>query len=172
MLLDRTRDAMQVLIDKYISEEPAASPTIDDDGLGNGPYKMKLTIWREGEEAWFDWSGTEISSTSRSPAVLVRSEDDAPVVAFRELEIDLTRRCRMGGVGLVDVRFERRVAAFRLLRATSVARDRHRRVEQDDAVRPRAARTLRTRPRSQPSRRRLRSSPRSFAPLCARFDAT
>ena len=32
---------------------------IDDDGLGNGPYKMKLTIWREGDHAWFDWSGTD-----------------------------------------------------------------------------------------------------------------
>ena len=32
---------------------------VDDDGLGNGPYKMKLTIWREGDHAFFDWSGTD-----------------------------------------------------------------------------------------------------------------
>ena len=32
---------------------------VDDDGLGNGPFKMKLTIWREGEHAYFDWSGTD-----------------------------------------------------------------------------------------------------------------
>ncbi|MGQ9614413.1 hydantoinase B/oxoprolinase family protein, partial [Chloroflexus sp.] len=31
----------------------------DDDGLGNGPFKMKLTIWREGHEAYFDWTGTD-----------------------------------------------------------------------------------------------------------------
>ena len=32
---------------------------VDDDGRGNGPYKMKLTIWREGEHGYFDWEGTD-----------------------------------------------------------------------------------------------------------------
>ena len=57
-LLDRTHEAMRKLIQLAIPEEPQTfEDYIDDDGLGNGPYKMKLTIWREGEEAWFDWSG-------------------------------------------------------------------------------------------------------------------
>ena len=31
---------------------------VDDDGRGNGPFKMKLTVWREGDNAYFDWTGT------------------------------------------------------------------------------------------------------------------
>lgn len=59
-LLDRTYSAMAKLILAAIPEEPQSfEDWIDDDGLGNGPYKMKLTIWREGEHAYFDWSGTD-----------------------------------------------------------------------------------------------------------------
>ncbi|HVA91535.1 MAG TPA: hydantoinase B/oxoprolinase family protein [Chloroflexota bacterium] len=59
-LLDRTYRAMQQLILRNIPEEPQSfEDWIDDDGLGHGPYKMKLTIWREGDEAYFDWSGTD-----------------------------------------------------------------------------------------------------------------
>ena len=32
---------------------------VDDDGLGNGPFKMTLTIYRRGEIAVFDWTGTD-----------------------------------------------------------------------------------------------------------------
>jgi N-methylhydantoinase B len=59
-LLDRTHKAMSRLILQNIPEEPQSfEDWIDDDGLGNGPFKMKLTIWREGEHAYFDWSGTD-----------------------------------------------------------------------------------------------------------------
>ncbi len=59
-LLDRTYRAMAQLIVQNIPEEPQSfEDWIDDDGLGHGPYKMKLTIWREGEHAYFDWSGTD-----------------------------------------------------------------------------------------------------------------
>ena len=45
--LDRTHEAMRKLIGLAIPEEPQTfEDWIDDDGLGNGPYKMKLTIWR------------------------------------------------------------------------------------------------------------------------------
>jgi len=48
------------LIVQNITEQPVSfEDWIDDDGLGHGPYKMKLTIWREGEHAYFDWSGTD-----------------------------------------------------------------------------------------------------------------
>ena len=51
---------MRTLIQLAIPEEPQSfEDWIDDDGLGNGPYKMKLTIWREGDHAFFDWSGTD-----------------------------------------------------------------------------------------------------------------
>ena len=59
-LLDRTYEAMRTLIQVAIPEEPQTfEDYIDDDGLGNGPFKMKLTIWREGDHAFFDWSGTD-----------------------------------------------------------------------------------------------------------------
>jgi N-methylhydantoinase B len=59
-LLDRTYRAMAKLIVGAIPEEPQSfEDWIDDDGLGHGPYRMKLTIWREGEHAYFDWSGTD-----------------------------------------------------------------------------------------------------------------
>ena len=59
-LLDRTYNAMKFLISVAIPEEPQTFVDyVDDDGLGNGPYKMQLTIWREGEHAFFDWSGTD-----------------------------------------------------------------------------------------------------------------
>ena len=59
-LLDRTYRAVQTLIQRNISPEPQSfEDYIDDDGLGNGPYKMKLTIWREGDRAVFDWTGTD-----------------------------------------------------------------------------------------------------------------
>ena len=60
MLLDRTREAMKVLIQKYIPEEPVSfTDYVDDDGLGNGPFKMTLSIYRRGEIAVFDWTGTD-----------------------------------------------------------------------------------------------------------------
>jgi len=59
-LLDRTHRAMATLILQNIPEEPQSfEDWVDDDGRGHGPYKMKLTIWREGEHAYFDWSGTD-----------------------------------------------------------------------------------------------------------------
>ncbi len=59
-LLDRTHEAMKTLIQFAIPEQPQYfEDYIDDDGLGNGPFKMKLTIWREGDHAFFDWTGTD-----------------------------------------------------------------------------------------------------------------
>ncbi|MEE4271704.1 MAG: hydantoinase B/oxoprolinase family protein [Thermoanaerobaculales bacterium] len=59
-MLQRTYKAMAQLIVQNIPEEPQSfEDWIDDDGLGHGPFKMKLTIWREGEHAYFDWSGTD-----------------------------------------------------------------------------------------------------------------
>jgi len=59
-MLDRTHRAMAHLIVQNIPEEPQSfEDWVDDDGRGHGPYKMKLTIWREGEHAYFDWSGTD-----------------------------------------------------------------------------------------------------------------
>ncbi len=58
-LLDRTNRAMRKLIVQNLPEEPKSfEDYVDDDGRGNGPFKMKLTVWREGDHAYFDWTGT------------------------------------------------------------------------------------------------------------------
>ena len=58
-LLDRTRRAVQRLIVEKIPEAPQSfEDFVDDDGQGNGPFRIKLTVWREGERAVFDFGGT------------------------------------------------------------------------------------------------------------------
>ncbi|MDH3236016.1 MAG: hydantoinase B/oxoprolinase family protein [Alphaproteobacteria bacterium] len=58
-LLERTERAMRKLIVQNLPEEPQSfEDYVDDDGLGNGPFRMRLTVWREGEHAYFDWTGT------------------------------------------------------------------------------------------------------------------
>lgn len=60
LLLNRTREAMRVLINKYIPEEAVSfTDYVDDDGVGNGPFKMQLSIYRRGDKAVFDWTGTD-----------------------------------------------------------------------------------------------------------------
>ena len=58
-LLERTNRAMRQLIVQNLPEEPQSfEDYVDDDGCGNGPFKMKMTVWREGDHAYFDWTGT------------------------------------------------------------------------------------------------------------------
>lgn len=60
LLLDRTREAMKVLIEKYIPEQAVSfTDYVDDDGRGHGPFKMTLSIYRRGGIAVFDWTGTD-----------------------------------------------------------------------------------------------------------------
>ena len=59
-LLDRTQKAMSRLIREYVPEEKVSfTDWVDDDGLGNGPFKMVLTVWREGDVCHCDWTGTD-----------------------------------------------------------------------------------------------------------------
>ncbi|WP_258112595.1 hydantoinase B/oxoprolinase family protein [Alicyclobacillus sp. SP_1] len=59
-LLARTNRMMRQLIQGFLPEQPVSfEDYVDDDGLGNGPFKMKLSIWREGDQAFFDWTGTD-----------------------------------------------------------------------------------------------------------------
>jgi N-methylhydantoinase B len=59
-LLQRTRDAMAHIIRKYVPEEKVSfTDWVDDDGVGNGPFKMVLTIWREGDVCHADFTGTD-----------------------------------------------------------------------------------------------------------------
>ena len=59
-LLVRTREAVARLIRQYIpTEKVTFTDWVDDDGLGNGPFKMVLTLWREGDVCYADWTGTD-----------------------------------------------------------------------------------------------------------------
>jgi N-methylhydantoinase B len=64
-LLDRNRRAMQHLISVAIGEEPVFfEDYICDDGKGAGPFKIKCTMWREGERVILDFAGTDPQSDS------------------------------------------------------------------------------------------------------------
>ncbi len=64
-LLQRNRRAMGQLISSAISEEPVSfEDYICDDGRGAGPFKIKCTMWREGDTAILDFAGTDPQSSS------------------------------------------------------------------------------------------------------------
>jgi N-methylhydantoinase B len=60
-LLDRTRTSIIGLIQQLIPEGQRFEfeDYTDDDGLGNGPIKLKLAMWREGDSLHLDWAGTD-----------------------------------------------------------------------------------------------------------------
>jgi N-methylhydantoinase B len=64
-LLDRNRRAMQHLISVAIGEAPVSfEDYVCDDGKGAGPFKIKCTMWREGEKVILDFAGTDPQSDS------------------------------------------------------------------------------------------------------------
>ncbi len=60
-LLARTRTSIIGLIRQLIPEGQTFEfeDYTDDDGLGNGPIKLKLTMWRSGDSLNLDWTGTD-----------------------------------------------------------------------------------------------------------------
>ncbi|MFC5972150.1 hydantoinase B/oxoprolinase family protein [Halomarina salina] len=60
-ILDRTRDGMIDLIEEFVpeGERYTFEDYVDDDGMGNGPIKLHLEIYREGETVYLDWTGTD-----------------------------------------------------------------------------------------------------------------
>lgn len=62
-LLSRNRRAMRTLILDSIGEEPVIfEDYICDDGNGNGPFKIKCTMHREGDVVYLDFDGTDPQS--------------------------------------------------------------------------------------------------------------
>lgn len=62
-LLDRNKRAMrQLILDTVPEQKQAFEDYICDDGMGNGPYKIACTMWREGEKVIFDFEGTDPQS--------------------------------------------------------------------------------------------------------------
>jgi N-methylhydantoinase B len=64
-LLLRNYRAMKQLISQAIGEEPVLfEDYVCDDGLGNGPFKIKCAMWREGDKVILDFDGTDPQSES------------------------------------------------------------------------------------------------------------
>lgn len=64
-LLARNRRAMARLIATTVAEEKLSfTDYLCDDGKGFGPYKIHCTMWREGERAILDFTGTDPQSAS------------------------------------------------------------------------------------------------------------
>lgn len=64
-LLSRNHRAMKHLIGTQIDEAPVSfEDYVCDDGRGNGPFKIKCTMWREGERVILDFAGTDPQSAS------------------------------------------------------------------------------------------------------------
>lgn len=62
-LLARNHRAMKQLIGMAIGEEKVSfEDYICDDGMGYGPYKIKCTMWRDGEKVILDFNGTDPQS--------------------------------------------------------------------------------------------------------------
>jgi N-methylhydantoinase B len=64
-LLARNHRAMKALIAMAVAEEPVSfEDYVCDDGMGYGPYKIKCSMWRQGEKVVLDFSGTDPQSVA------------------------------------------------------------------------------------------------------------
>jgi N-methylhydantoinase B len=66
-MLERNRAAMGAIIRMIVPEggqKASFEDWIDDDGMGNGPYRIACTLHREGDVAHFDFSGSDPQSLS------------------------------------------------------------------------------------------------------------
>lgn len=60
-ILDRTRSAVIDLIRTHLpdGERFEFEDFADDDGLGSGPIKLRMVMWRDGDTLNVDWAGTD-----------------------------------------------------------------------------------------------------------------
>jgi N-methylhydantoinase B len=66
-LLRRNHRAMKTLIASSIGEAPVSfEDYICDDGMGYGPYRIRCSMWREGDRVILDFAGTD----PQSPAAI------------------------------------------------------------------------------------------------------
>ena len=64
-LLARNHRAMKALLSQAVAEKPVSfEDYICDDGKGFGPYKIKCTMWREGDKVILDFDGTDPQSAA------------------------------------------------------------------------------------------------------------
>ncbi|QOC92329.1 hydantoinase B/oxoprolinase family protein [Micromonospora craniellae] len=59
LLLERNRQAMAKLFRQVVPEQPVTfEDYIDDDGRGAGPFRIRCTLWRDGDRVVLDFTGT------------------------------------------------------------------------------------------------------------------
>lgn len=62
-LLERNYRAMKALIESSVSTDKVSfEDYVCDDGVGYGPYRIRCTMWREGEKVILDFAGTDPQS--------------------------------------------------------------------------------------------------------------
>jgi N-methylhydantoinase B len=72
-LLDRTHRAAELMIQRFIPAEPLSfEDYVDDDGRGNGPFRIRMSMWREGNRAIIDFDGS--SGQAEGPINLFMGE--------------------------------------------------------------------------------------------------
>ena len=65
IMLERNYMAMKAIIEMIVPEEPRVfEDYVCDDGVGMGPYKIAVRLWREGSVAFFDFEGTDPQAAS------------------------------------------------------------------------------------------------------------
>ena len=65
IMLERNHMAMEAIINMIVPEEPRVfEDYVCDDGVGQGPYKIRCKLWREGSKAIFDFEGTDPQAQS------------------------------------------------------------------------------------------------------------
>jgi len=64
-LLARNHRAMKALLSQAVGEKPVSfEDYLCDDGKGFGPYRIKCTMWREGDKVILDFDGTDPQSAA------------------------------------------------------------------------------------------------------------
>ncbi|MEV0942144.1 hydantoinase B/oxoprolinase family protein [Micromonospora wenchangensis] len=59
LLLERNRQAMAKLFRQVVPEQPVTfEDFVDDDGRGQGPFRIRCTLWRDGDRVVLDFTGT------------------------------------------------------------------------------------------------------------------
>lgn len=105
IMLQRNHDAMKFIIQNFIPEEPRVfEDYICDDGMGMGPYKIKCTMWREGDVAIFDFDGTDPQAQSSVNFYLNEDMFKMFFGSFTINVVDPQIRFNDGFYDLVDVR--------------------------------------------------------------------
>jgi len=104
ILMDRSRQALRSIIRKYFPPEPQSfEDTVDDDGCGNGPVRIRATIWREGDKGYLDWTGTDAQTVGPINLHLQETVLKQIVTEYLLRRIDPSMKPNSGGHSLLDI---------------------------------------------------------------------